>query len=56
MTEFITVDDPKKLPDVTLRCWTTIEEVERNHPGVPKVYVYTPNGAYSYYYVPVMED
>ena len=53
MTEFITIDDPKKLPDGTRRCWTTIEEVD---PDAETVYVYSPTGAYSYYYVPTVSS
>ena len=54
--KLITIDDIWKLPGgIVYRCWTTKDEVEANHPDAETVYVYSPDGAYSIYYVPVRE-
>ena len=51
---YTTIDNPKELPDCTFRCWTTREEVEAYAPEGAEVFVYSPAGTYSYYYVPVV--
>ena len=53
--KFTEVDNTTDLPDSTLRCWTTRDEVERYHPDADKVYVHSPDGMYSVYYVVEME-
>ena len=51
-----TIANPKELPgECYLRMWTTREEVEKYHPDAAEVFVYSPTGAGSYYYVPVLE-
>ena len=50
----IEVDTTNDLPDFKMRCWTTIEEVERYSPDADVCYVYTPADNGSYYYVPTV--